>query len=361
MLPSMASFTSSYLWYLVKGATNDIVDFTGELVKRRPPSPQKVEGFQATIDLTRSSPQSQSILFQIPPEIRNRIFEYALAETDDPSRPYGRDRSYYRPDEAYHPKSHVSLLQTCKVVYRETRLLPVALAKHTFWMSDGPCWALPMSHGARGAWKAWQNSLNTAQKQAVEHVRFIMRSSELNDLDLSQSSIQTRRLTFVVRGAQESTNFPHLWSFCPTFFAVCPWIWGHVWPDMLKAQPVEPSAEFLSEKMTKGTWGWQVCQFSDLDSFTTRFEVEVGLAEDLDTVLFRAKHWLFPLHNSNDMLVYSGTLRRWSWKACAEPRAHDAAFLDDAQVAELPQTTYLGAEMVWTRQNRQSVRTFSPS
>jgi hypothetical protein len=351
----MASYTTSYLWYLVKGATSDIAGFTGELVGTRPPSPHTIEGFQPSVDLTRSLPQSQSILFQIPPEIRNRIFEYALAETNDPSKPYGRDRTYYRPHEAYHPKSHVSLLQTCKAICRETRLLPVALARHTFWMSDGPCWALPTSHGARGAWKMWQSSLNAAQKQAVQDVGFIMKSSELNDLDLSQRKLQMRHLTFVVRGNQESANFPHLWSFCPSFFAVCPWTWGHVWPDMLEAQPMEPSVEFLSEKMTKGTWGWQVCQFSDLESFTMRFEVEAGLAKDLDTVLSRAAHWLFPLHNSSDILVHSGKIRRWSWKACAEPRAHHDAYLDDVQIDELPQTTYFAAEMAWTRQSRLSV------
>ncbi|ORY69795.1 uncharacterized protein BCR38DRAFT_420098 [Pseudomassariella vexata] len=93
----------------------------------------------ANIDLTDMLDQSSSVLFStIPSEIRSYIFEYAFIPDDDFTKPYPVDRFYSRPGHRYHPKTNLALLQTCKRVFQEARVLPVACATHTFWLFKGP-------------------------------------------------------------------------------------------------------------------------------------------------------------------------------------------------------------------------------
>jgi hypothetical protein len=85
----------------------------------------------AEIDMANAKDQSQCIFYsKFPSEIRTSIFEYAMASTDDTSRPYYPDRVYYRPGYHYHQHTSVALLQTCKQIFAETRLMPVAEAEH---------------------------------------------------------------------------------------------------------------------------------------------------------------------------------------------------------------------------------------
>lgn len=72
--------------------------------------------------------QSKSPLFAtIPQEIRDLIFEYALASYPDPDRPYRSNERFARPGASGHPRIATELLRTCKAVYVETYLLPITL------------------------------------------------------------------------------------------------------------------------------------------------------------------------------------------------------------------------------------------
>ncbi|KAF8193304.1 hypothetical protein BJ912DRAFT_1141797 [Pholiota molesta] len=83
-----------------------------------------------------SDPQDGSPLFiTIPPEIRNRIFAFALTSYDDKSRPYPEDAYYYRPGYHYCQRIDTALLATCRRIYSETHDLPVSHNEHVFWGS----------------------------------------------------------------------------------------------------------------------------------------------------------------------------------------------------------------------------------
>lgn len=81
--------------------------------------------------------QDQSPLFgKLPPEIRHPIFEFTLADYEDPKQPYPFDSEYYRPGHTCRLVSDCSLLLTCRRIYAEARLLPLPLATFTFWNVD---------------------------------------------------------------------------------------------------------------------------------------------------------------------------------------------------------------------------------
>jgi len=83
--------------------------------------------------------QEDSPLFcVIPPELRNRIFHLACQSSPCKDKPYPRDSYYYRPGYEFPQKAYTDLLRTCRLVYLETRLLPVKINEHAFWCGRGP-------------------------------------------------------------------------------------------------------------------------------------------------------------------------------------------------------------------------------
>ena len=93
------------------------------------------------IDFLMGVPLRQSkcpFYSKIPGEIRTRIFMLALREFEDKSKPYRPNRVYYRPGFHYHTKQDTRLLQTCRLIYQEARMMPVALKEFVYWLYGGP-------------------------------------------------------------------------------------------------------------------------------------------------------------------------------------------------------------------------------
>lgn len=85
------------------------------------------------------NPQAASPLFYaIPPEIRNIIFQLALRSYPDVSRPYPGNAYHFRPGYECGQRIDMGLLLTCRLIYNETRLLPVVSNEHVFWCDRGP-------------------------------------------------------------------------------------------------------------------------------------------------------------------------------------------------------------------------------
>lgn len=79
--------------------------------------------------------QAQSPLFSIiPPEIREEIFSYALADFEDTDRPYQVNTYWARPGYHAPRRSCTKLLRTCKRVYAEAWHLPFALSEHAAYL-----------------------------------------------------------------------------------------------------------------------------------------------------------------------------------------------------------------------------------
>ena len=92
------------------------------------------------------NPQSSSPLYStIPPEIRDEIFQYALAEytKTDADSLYAQSTDYTRPGYTGQRAVSTSLLQTCRLAYLETYHLPWANKEHVFWHERSPPGAIP--------------------------------------------------------------------------------------------------------------------------------------------------------------------------------------------------------------------------
>lgn len=79
-----------------------------------------------------ANPQLQSPLFAIlPSEVRNLIFEYAICQIIDPhkSRPENQS-ARSRPNHERSPMIDTALLRTCRLVYTETRTIPLRSTTH---------------------------------------------------------------------------------------------------------------------------------------------------------------------------------------------------------------------------------------
>jgi hypothetical protein len=85
----------------------------------------------AQITPGNSDPQTQSpLLTVLPSEIRNSIFEYAVCQTINCSRPVSNTSHTHRPGHEYDAHIDTALLRTCRLIYYETRTLPLRSATH---------------------------------------------------------------------------------------------------------------------------------------------------------------------------------------------------------------------------------------
>lgn len=87
-------------------------------------------------DRSKYCPQLQSPLFSIiSAEIRDRIFDFALAAYEDTSRQYANDTCYRRPEQLAPRRSDTALLRTCQRIYDEAWFRPWTTSEHHFWLS----------------------------------------------------------------------------------------------------------------------------------------------------------------------------------------------------------------------------------
>jgi hypothetical protein len=83
-------------------------------------------------------PQTQSPLFRIPAELRERIFEYALTDYPDPK--FDKDREDVDHIDGLFKASRrtdTQLLRTCRAVYMECWFMPLVLFEHIYQTNDG--------------------------------------------------------------------------------------------------------------------------------------------------------------------------------------------------------------------------------
>lgn len=89
------------------------------------------------LDLSKCHDQQGSPLFTVvPPEIRNRIFEFALSNYEDSSAAYSTDTCYRRPGYTAPHKTSTALLQTCQLIYREAWFRPWTQALITMFLTS---------------------------------------------------------------------------------------------------------------------------------------------------------------------------------------------------------------------------------
>ncbi|KAH8664557.1 hypothetical protein BX600DRAFT_541134 [Xylariales sp. PMI_506] len=326
----------------------------------------------AEVDMASASEQTASPLFaRLPAEVRQLVFQYALSPTDDPERPFAADRVYCRPGYRYLARTDTSLLRSCKRAYAEARLLPVAEATHTFWLFGGPFRAMRRGGGGGGGgigigggastaaiwnWTGWQASLNADQQAAVRRVHVFAQQYCLEGLGAGQRLQSTLgSMSFRTRCLRLTLRHSDWWSWTSPpessdRLGICPWLPGRVSHQAMLAQPPRgwPCAKLRDELMVEGTWGWQISQVEGLETLEIEFETDIVKKAQMEKVLDRVQHWIFPLLDRRAALVQAGEVEESQWEGPANLK-DDYANVLNATPNQPPQETrtYYVAVMTW--------------
>lgn len=257
--------------------------------------------------------QTQSPLFSmVPAEIRNRIFAIALTAYDDKSKPYHPQNWFYRPDWPCHRKISTTLLRTCKRVYLECHLLPLALNSHTFWA--GPDRAPPPEYfpgaykkslpsGRGGLLRNWNagenfrgffNKLTAEQRAAVGELHFFFQQGYLEVVRFSPPldpdsgrPVAARKLKITIR------HQDWYWWEDDERLGICPWNRGRTTWDRMDTPMPRKSRDWAA---TLG-WGAQLQYIEGLEEFELEMETLARKKGQMDAIVERAKRWIFPLRD----------------------------------------------------------------
>lgn len=279
----------------------------------------------AKMDLSGMHHQAGSPLFsQLPLEIRTLIFEDALAPYDDLAKPYAKDREYCRPGQRYHPRTDVALLQTCKRIFQETRLKPVAQTTHTFWLFRGPWRSMRTGKCGMYHFPNWQRSLSEEQRAAVRRVHIYAQQFALEGLGSRRNDLFP--LDFAANHLRITLTNADWWSWesppaSSDRLGICPWRPGRTSHQAMLVEPSDMPLEKMRQQMGPGTWGWQVRHVRGLQTLQMEFEVDARKLEQLDAVLARAKHWVFPMEDgSQTVLRQTGSVEHFEWEGFSDTK-----------------------------------------
>ncbi|KAL8689493.1 MAG: hypothetical protein Q9224_004629, partial [Gallowayella concinna] len=242
------------------------------------------------------NPQWNSLLFKLPPELRNYIYQLALTAYEDQDRPYQPNAYYYRPGFTCALRIDTNLLLTCRRISFETTKIPASINEQIFWYYREPP---RISNG----------HLST-------HDRL---SSVLRHQNLKTIHIFTQQLWLEGRGF---ANFTTLWKYAyPTTLIVTVrhsdwWWWEEEAPLTLDpkqegqasvANHSRPSDPFHSK-----SWGNQFRNVRSLQKLQMELETVEKKKRELDEIVERAEGWEFPLDRGFLRLNKSKT-RRTGW------------------------------------------------
>lgn len=78
------------------------------------------------------------------------------------------------------------------------------------------------------------------------------------------------------------------------------------------AEPERPALSYIKEHMTPDTWGGQLRRVKGLEVLEFEFETEWSKKDQLESVVARAKYWLFPLSDGS-VLEWTGLQTNSTW------------------------------------------------
>lgn len=139
-------------------------------------------------NLAKCDPQAASPLYQLlPQELRVLVFKYACTQSPDPRFEYDETAYYYRPGCTARPKTHTSLLLTCRRAWLEANALPMQQAVHAFYFRHGPFDQNSQPDVAHeiARFLAHFRSLTTLNIQNVSHLHYFMHLQAVENPNLT--------------------------------------------------------------------------------------------------------------------------------------------------------------------------------
>ncbi|KAK7532538.1 hypothetical protein BKA81DRAFT_409914 [Phyllosticta paracitricarpa] len=169
-------------------------------------TPRNTRRALISLDLSHAHHQQQSPLWsKLPAEIRNQIFELAVSQHLDSSRPYPDDSFYRRPGYTHAFRVCTALLQTCRLAWAETRSIPMRSATIPIWESSarGPSARL-RPHGITSrSFSPRSSALTAANVRDLQHVHFFPQLYYFESHDFARlfasPRFQPRRITITIR------------------------------------------------------------------------------------------------------------------------------------------------------------------
>jgi hypothetical protein len=216
------------------------------------------------------------------PELRNIIFANALTEYADLTRPYSKHEYYYRPGFEFVKRIDTDLLLTCRLVYLEMHLIPIALNEHVFWMHRGPSGRI---HNRPRDHNTYFVRMTPEQRATVHRVRFFTQLNWLQGREAQEwaPGLAVYKLTITIRHSD--------------------W-WKYNRED----------GEHLHIKPPQEGWGGWIGSFPGLQELELEFETTEPKWHQLKELVRVALEWKFPMKDG-DSLIYDGEgPAKSSWK-----------------------------------------------
>ncbi|KAJ9648977.1 hypothetical protein H2199_000890 [Coniosporium tulheliwenetii] len=246
----------------------------------------------AEISPLNSHPQMQSPLFSVlPPEIRNQIFELAVSEYEDTTRPYDPTDDYYRPGHCFPKVINTDLLLTCRRVYYETNAIPMRSATHHIWLGWTTMFRDPHRTPLRFP------SLTRKHQTELNHVH-VFAYPNLPDLSalISRQQFRPKHLTITVG-------------------------WNYDWSSPNDEDfPMSLDADWVLANNTKLP--------DELEDVKIEFEALMRRKDELDRLVKIAMLWRFEMRDGTEMVADKSTsVRRWTryckWRGPVSPPWYD--------------------------------------
>ena len=244
----------------------------------------------------------------VPAEIRTKIFELALAPSDDKSQPYNQHSYYFRPDFRYHRRVYTDLLLTCRRVYSECYLMPVKQNWFVAWCGRPP------PKGSSGVFHyTW--CMNEEQKRAMNNLHIFYQQICLEN-SWPQSATAEDVNPRVIQITLRHTDW---WS----------WESGR----MIELDPKQRNtAERYKTKMSLdepfeiGSWGHAFCHFHGLKTFVLELETSMTKKNEMDLIVARTPTWQFVLGDGNTLILDESQTQVSSWTGSKLYHGHRGMF-----------------------------------
>jgi hypothetical protein len=256
--------------------------------------------------LTREdyNPQLLSPLFngRIPPEVRNRIFEYVLTEDEDIQ--YNQDTHYTRPGYGSHKSLLTNLLQTCRRVYLEAHHLPLINREHVFWHHREPE-GTGYENEARYFSRFQPDQLALVRKVHLFTQQFWLEGSLQSVCKLSV--MQTiEKMTITLRRGD--------WWYWETGNAL------GINPQRGEANSHLMRADWGREAAghvipwNENAWGCSFKHLKNLQELEMEFETTVYEEKQLQEITEHAKTWRFPMGEGKVLSAKGQNVHRSAWR-----------------------------------------------
>jgi hypothetical protein len=253
------------------------------------------------------NPQSSSPLFNgvIPPEIRDQIFHYAVAEMTktDPSSLYPKPTNYTRPGYTGKRFVSTSLLLTCRRAYLETYHLPLKNKEHVFWHARWPPGAISDERDYFARFEAWQMKFVTSAHLFTQMYWLedsfpgLCRESFMQGIEKVKITIRRGDWWYNERNEPLGIN---------------PQRGGSNANQMKMDWETESQGQMI--QWQRGGWGCAFAHLSSLQELEIEFETSEDKKTELLAIVEKAKTWRFPLKDNKFLTTEGMAMSTNTWQ-----------------------------------------------